>query len=307
MKIPPWLWALLGGGALLAMAGGGSSATSSGLGGLDMDLPGGGGWGSDDEYIQWLYDNIEIVDVQDKAATVNYKSGNWGGAGQNKRDFNSPRPLSDIFGICLHQVAVDNVGDSAWPKVTAHIGVSEDGKVYRIHPYDTWLAASHGFNDGTVSIEVGGLWKEGEELGEVQVHALRRAILLILDDLADEGIDAGIIVTHRQTHSSRRNDSGRTIWQQGALWARDALGAVLDPEYSFGSGAPIPDTWMVPGPAIGARAGLTPAQTLNLYVPELDYDAPGGGATPPVAAERLARRARQGGRDFDPTQLRAPV
>lgn len=279
-----------------------------------LALAGGGGGGSPGSdivrgghataYIQWLYDNVPVIDRQDEAATVRYKPGDWSGAEKIKRTYNSPRPLSDVFGICLHQVGVDNVGDSAWPKITCHVGVTEDGKVYRIHPYDTWLAASHGFNSGTIAIEVGGLWRGEEELPPHMVHALRRAILLILDDMADMGYDVGIIVTHRQVAASRGNDSGRTIWQQGALWARDVLGCELDPDYSHGSGRPVPGPWMeVPPPtpfAAGPVAGqLGKHQQLQSQVVEMNYAAPGDGAVPPVAARRLrARMQRPSRRDF---------
>jgi hypothetical protein len=44
------------------------------------------------------------------------------------------RAWSAITGITLHQTGVHGFGESAWPRVTAHLGVHSDGRVLLIHP-----------------------------------------------------------------------------------------------------------------------------------------------------------------------------
>ncbi len=66
------------------------------------------------------------------------------------------RAWSEIKGITLHQTGVHGFGARAWPKVTSHLGVHSDGRVYLIHPLQAYLWSSDALNRDTVAIEVAG-------------------------------------------------------------------------------------------------------------------------------------------------------
>lgn len=183
--------------------------------------------------------SIPVIDVQDKAADAVYSRGSVKGL-KKRRNF---LDWGNIDSITLHQVGVDNVGDGAWWKMTAHLGVTEDGRIYWIHPLNTHLYHGNGFNKRSVSIEVGGKWKKGETLPKAQRDAIRKAIRLIKAEVARHGGKVRYIYAHRQSYSERGNDPGPQIWQGAALWAEKKLGLKTDPFYTTGSGLTIPPEW----------------------------------------------------------------
>ena len=66
------------------------------------------------------------------------------------------RKWSQITGITLHQTGIHGFGERAWPRVTAHLGVHSDGRVFLIHPLESYLWSSDALNRDTVAIEVAG-------------------------------------------------------------------------------------------------------------------------------------------------------
>lgn len=199
---------------------------------------------------------VPIIDVQVAAAGAKYTRGSVAGL-LKRRNFID---WKKIDGIVVHQVGVDNVGDGAWKKMTAHLGVTEDGRIYAIHPLNTYLYASNDFNKHTVAIEVGGNWNSGEPMTPEQINAMRYAILLAKNSVEKKGGKVKHLYAHRQSSSSRGRDPGPQIWQHGILWAEKKLGLKTAPTLTKGSGNPIKQDWYDPknAPIVGgARFAAT--------------------------------------------------
>lgn len=190
------------------------------------------------------FGDVEVVDVQDKAAKATYNRGGPGVKGTLKRGRTRPGGASGVRAIMLHQVGVRNVGEAAWPKMSYHYGVSEDGRIFRIHPIETLLFHGHGLNDTTIAIAVGGNYGSGEKMPAKQARALRAAIALAKRETETRGGEIESIFAHRQTSSDRGNDPSKDPWRQGALWAQANLGVRLHPDFRHGTGRTIPDDWM---------------------------------------------------------------
>ncbi|MCY1065589.1 CHAT domain-containing protein [Nannocystis sp. RBIL2] len=168
------------------------------------------------------------------------------------------RQWTQITGITLHQTAVHGFPSKVWPRVTAHLGVHSDGRVYWIHPLQAYLWASNGFNASTVAIEVAGnfrreegsagtYWKKGRgpsELTPTMVEGLRRAIRFVCAEVEHHGGKITRVHAHRQASINRPACPGEAIWRAGGLWAQRELG--LDDGgdgFKIGSGLPIPRAW----------------------------------------------------------------
>lgn len=169
------------------------------------------------------------------------------------------RKWSKITGITLHQTAIHGFGERAWKKVTAHLGVHSDGRVYLIHPLESYLWASNSLNRDTVAIEVAGnflgdldrpksYWKKGggpSELTEAMIAGLRRAIRYIIQEVAAAGGTIEHVYAHRQGRGAKSNCPGAAIWQHAGVWAQTELGLGNGPglEYLRKDGKPIPPAW----------------------------------------------------------------
>jgi len=169
------------------------------------------------------------------------------------------RKSSKITGITLHQTGIHGFGERAWKKVTAHLGVHSDGRVYLIHPLESYLWASNSLNRDTVAIEVAGnflgdldrpnsYWKKGggpSELSEAMIAGLRRAIRYIIQEVAAAGGSIEQIYAHRQGRGAKSNCPGAAIWRQAGVWAQTELGLGNGPglEYVRKDGKPIPPAW----------------------------------------------------------------
>ncbi|MCB9570326.1 MAG: CHAT domain-containing protein [Myxococcales bacterium] len=168
------------------------------------------------------------------------------------------RKWSQITGITLHQTGIHGFGERAWPRVTAHLGVHSDGRVFLIHPLESYLWSSNGFNRDTVAIEVAGnflgdesnprsYWAKGggpTELNEAMVAGLRRAIRYIIQEVRAGGGAITEIHAHRQTRRAKSNCPGAAIWREGGVWAQEELGlSDGGPGYTRDDGQPIPPAW----------------------------------------------------------------
>lgn len=168
------------------------------------------------------------------------------------------RAWSRITGIVLHQTGVHGFPARAWPRVTAHVGVDTDGKVWWIHPLQAHLWASHGFNATTVAIEVAGnyrreegrlhsFWAKGggpDALTPAAVEGIRRAIQFIIAEVERHGGRIAYVHAHRQASKTRPACPGEAIWRAGGVWAQETLGLSDGGDgYTIGDGLPIPRAW----------------------------------------------------------------
>jgi N-acetyl-anhydromuramyl-L-alanine amidase AmpD len=171
------------------------------------------------------------------------------------------RPIASVTGVCLHQTAC-MLGErpERYDSVGAHFAVTRGGKVIWMHDLDRKVAHGNGWNNGTVGIEIDGLYagvegdpstvwddpstpshEQGMALMAVTVSASLALVRWIKQQL---GPQMNVIVAHRQSSSSRRNDPGSAIWQSIALRLHTELncsdggiGFKLDGGYA------IPESW----------------------------------------------------------------
>lgn len=192
------------------------------------------------------------------------------------------REWSQITGIVLHQTGVHGFGEGAWKKTTAHLGVHSDGRVFLIHPLESYLWSSDEFNRDTVAIEVAGNfvgdeskpdshWKKGggpSELTEEMVASLRRTIRWIIDEVGERGGKISYIYAHRQTSKKRPICPGPEIWKQGGVWAQIELGlSDGGPGYTRGDGRALPEHW---DPRLGDDPDYVPEGTSPGWVRYID-------------------------------------
>lgn len=182
-----------------------------------------------------------VVDLRDAARNVKYSSRAGGLAGRVKRSI-TRRDVQRVTGITLHQWGVSNVGDAAHRKVTAHYSVGMDGTVYRVHPIETWLAASNGLNNRTVSIELSGLYGKNSRVPDAIVAGGRRAIQAAVADARAAGTEIREIWAHRQADNGRGMDPGPDAWARVAV----PSGLLIQPNETLGDGLQIPESWFRP-------------------------------------------------------------
>lgn len=173
------------------------------------------------------------------------------------------RSWKDVRGICLHQTAcVLGERPERWDTVGAHIGITRSGKVIWLHSFDRIVCHGNGWNAQTVGIEIDGLYagvqgddstvwddpstakhEQGMELPEVQAEAARQVIRWIREETYKAGGEIRVLVAHRQSSKSRRNDPGSEIWKRVALPMHAELG-LGDGGYGFEIGGyAIPAAW----------------------------------------------------------------
>lgn len=191
----------------------------------------------------------DVKDLTEQSKFVRYRKGSL--AGILKRTFRrekgapAKRKLKpeNVRGIALHQVGVRTVGPGAHKKFTAHYSVGNSprdmGQVYKVHPLTTWLAASHGFNNDTISLEVAGLYGRDSVVPDAVVDGALRAIEAMKQDAARQGMTIDRIYAHRQSSSGRGADPGPDLWRRVAMRS----GLTIVPDETRGSGLPIPDHW----------------------------------------------------------------
>jgi N-acetyl-anhydromuramyl-L-alanine amidase AmpD len=170
------------------------------------------------------------------------------------------RPISRVTGVCLHQTACvlgERIG--RYDTVGAHFAITRSGKIIWLHDFDRQVAAANGWNDGTVSIEVDGLYagvegdpstvwddpstpeKEvGQTLTSETVEALKQLLRWIKSQL---GPQMNAIVAHRQASENRRNDPGSAIWAIALLMHAELGCSDGGVGFTLGNGLPIPEKW----------------------------------------------------------------
>ncbi len=169
----------------------------------------------------------------------------------------------NVWAIVLHQAAVSR-GSDPWKyrKFIAHFVIVPDGTVVQLHPIDSYIAASNGLNNGSVSVEFAGnlpavsqstdpddFYKPDKfgmnQLTPAQVEAGRNLIFNLKHNVfPHRGWTLDNVLAHRQSHGGKPMDPGPDIWGNVAGWAVNELGMGWGgPDFTVGSGKTIPDVW----------------------------------------------------------------
>jgi hypothetical protein len=164
------------------------------------------------------------------------------------------RKLSKVTGICLHQAAC-YLGErpARYDTGGAHVFVTRQGRVIWLHDFDRWVCAANGWNDGTISIEIDGLYAgfiggrvwdnprtPQREVGMELTPEAARAALQVIEWIRAQVPGVRVIVAHRQASADRPDDPGEAIWKAVAL----PSGLVMAPSTTLGDGLPLPDEWI---------------------------------------------------------------
>lgn len=173
------------------------------------------------------------------------------------------RSWEDVRGICLHQTAcLLGERDERWDSVGAHVGITRGGKEIWLHDWNRRVVHGNAWNEQTVGIEVDGLYagvegridtvwdnpdtpirEQPTTLTPEAVTATCNAIRRICADVEAHGGKVRVIVAHRQSSKTRRNDPGEAIWRAVALPMMAELGlGDGGPGFAIG-GRPIPVEW----------------------------------------------------------------
>lgn len=178
----------------------------------------------------------------------------------SKSQDHGSRSMASVTGICLHQTAcVLGENPPRWDTVGAHVGVTREGKVIWLHSFDRLVWHGNGWNNGTVGIEIDGLYAgiEGDpstvwndpttpqrEQANVLTPATIEAVKQTIRWIASQLPTPRALVAHRQSSGSRRNDPGSAIWKEIALPMSAELG-MNDGGAGFklDDGYPIPVEW----------------------------------------------------------------
>lgn len=165
------------------------------------------------------------------------------------------RKLERVTGICLHQTAC-SMGErpARYDGTGAHVIVTRAGRVIWLHDFNHRVIAANGWNDGTVSIEIDGLYagvdgdprtvwndpstpqrEQGMQLTPESVQACLQVIAWMRASVPS----IRVVVAHRQSSIDRRDDPGSAIWQQIGL----RCGLLVAPQTTLSGGLPIPEAW----------------------------------------------------------------
>lgn len=134
----------------------------------------------------------------------------------------------------------------------AHFFVTRAGRVIWLHGFDRVVAAANGWNEGSVSIEVDGLFDGDEhhaawdnpataihERGVKLTPEQTKATLELIQWIRAQCPTVREILAHRQSSASRLDDPGQQPWREIAL----VCGLPTVPNAVVTGGARIPESW----------------------------------------------------------------
>lgn len=166
----------------------------------------------------------------------------------------TPRPLSRVTGLVLHQTAIPSqrAGNdpSRYRGVRTHYVITPDGSVVQNHAETVVCNASNRLNGWTVAVEfVGnfrserGRWWNPSRAGSDHVTTDQimsgRWLVIYCRDF----FNITHVYGHKQSNGGK-NCPGPDIWYHVGQWAVDVLGlSDGGPNYKIGKGAPIPAAW----------------------------------------------------------------
>jgi len=171
----------------------------------------------------------------------------------------SPRSWSKIEGVTLHQTGC-NLADKPkrWYSLNAHIGVLKDGTILLVNDPTDFIWHAQGFSHNTIGIEFNGnFWGDGSDIstwwaagGEAsfltpeQKKASKTLLRWLELQFAKNDATFSKVYAHRQASKDRRADPGSEIWRSVAMpWMRELGATDGGPEFTYGSGRPIPKNW----------------------------------------------------------------
>lgn len=158
------------------------------------------------------------------------------------------RALNKVTGICLHQTGC-HMGErpARYDGGGAHVFVTREGRVIWLHDFDRRVVAANGWNDGTVSVEIDGLYAGVEGRADTvwqgtamtltpeATAAAREVVRWIRESVPT----VSVIVAHRQSSGTRRSDPGEAIWKAVALTS----GLSRANATTLGTGLRVPTEW----------------------------------------------------------------
>ncbi|HLM58291.1 MAG TPA: N-acetylmuramoyl-L-alanine amidase [Pyrinomonadaceae bacterium] len=174
------------------------------------------------------------------------------------------RDINTLTALVLHQTAFSrgNAADK-YDNIPVHFVVTPDGKVVQLHPLAAYLWSSNGLNPRSVAVEFVGNFRDirgnfykPEKFG---CHALTQAQIdagrALIKYLKTQMPKFQHVLAHRQSSDQRDNDPGPEVWYHVGQWALNNLG-LRDgdrPNFTVGTGKPIPQEWRNWGQLAAAR------------------------------------------------------
>lgn len=163
------------------------------------------------------------------------------------------RDINTLTALVLHQTAFSR-GDAAdkYDNIPVHFVITPDGKTVQLHPLTAYLWSSNGLNARSVAVEFVGNFRDirgnfykPEQFGchsltQAQVNAGRELIKYLRTQIPK----FQHVLAHRQSSDQRDNDPGPEVWYHVGQWAVNNLGLKDGgPNFSVGTGKPIPQEW----------------------------------------------------------------
>jgi len=160
------------------------------------------------------------------------------------------RPIAKVTGACLHQTAcVLGERPERYDGIGAHLAITRAGQVIWLHSFDRLVVHGNGWNNGTIGIEIDGIyagvegdprtvWPAGTQPQRLTDETVKAA-LMTLEWIRTAVPSVRVVVAHRQSSASRRADPGEAIWKRIAL----VSGMEMAPDTVLGDGLPIPREW----------------------------------------------------------------
>lgn len=167
-------------------------------------------------------------------------------------------------GITLHQTACW-LGErpERYDHIGAHFAITRRATILWMADLDRVVFHGNGFNNQCVGIEIDGLFagvdgdprtvwddpstphrEEAMVPTGPQLQAARDLIGWIKATVVENGGELEVLVAHRQSSETRRNDPGSAVWREVAL-PMMLLHGLSDggPGFKIGGGRPIPELW----------------------------------------------------------------
>lgn len=182
------------------------------------------------------------------------------------------RPWGEINSLVLHRTAcVLGEKPERYFPVNCHIGVSLEGRIFLIQPFELMIWHSHGTSPFSIGVEFDGngagkegyWWRPGggpHPCTDAQAKAADVLLTIFVKAFASHGQTIKCIWAHRQSSKDRECDPGFSVWQRVGIPWMEAAGAIPGPVEghpvskglelpvgyagdTFGDGLQLPTEW----------------------------------------------------------------